>query len=120
MLVAMDFSVQVLVRGDHRLVYLVTGLVECPTPSYALTLRPTNEGIWDDPKIAALELSAAAPTGIIPEVITSVPVYYAGTDRVELETVGVRLTGDLQTENGERQILLPVPADVARLYQPAG
>lgn len=120
MIVAKDFSVQVLARGDQRLVYLVTGLVECPTPGYALTLRPTNEGIWDDPKVAALELSAAAPSGIVPAVIISVPFCYVGTDHVELETVGVRLTGDLESENGERQVSLPVPTDLARLYRPAG
>jgi hypothetical protein len=42
--------------GTERVITVVVE-GECPRTGYAVELKPTNEGVWDDPDVVALALA---------------------------------------------------------------
>jgi hypothetical protein len=60
--------------GDSRTVK-VTGSGECTQGGYSVRLEPTNEGVVDDPEVAALRLVIEAPEAGT-DVMTPVRVEY--------------------------------------------
>ncbi len=104
-LIAHDFAATLISRDEHRSSYEVQGFVTCPTADYRIELAPTNEGIVPTPESAMLLMVVTAPDGVVAEVITEVPVSYAGRDGAQLQTIGIRL-GDVRTSEGEKVIKL--------------
>jgi hypothetical protein len=79
-------------EGGSRIIHLV-GDGEAPTPGYELKLAPTNEGVWDDPDLAAVALEVTPPEGGVAEVITPTHV------EVDLQDPAIRIRID--TDWGE-------------------
>jgi hypothetical protein len=80
-------------EGEGRVI-MVSGDGECGTPDHELRLEPTNEGVVDDPEVAALRLVVIEPE-VGPEVMTP--------EHVETEIKGdpaIRVRID--TEEGSR------------------
>lgn len=56
--------------GDEARTIRLVGDGEAPTPGYELKLVPTNEGVWDDPDVAAVGLKVKEPHGEVAQVVT--------------------------------------------------
>lgn len=53
----------------------ITATCQFPTPGYTVTLRPAQpQGV--NPAIYIMDRSVTAPSGLVPQVITDVPVHY--------------------------------------------
>lgn len=104
-LTAHDFVATVTSRDEHTTRYEVSGSVTCPTTGYNIKLAPTNEGPIPTPESAVLAMTVITPTSQETEVITEVPVSYAGRDGAELQTIGLRL-GEVRTPEGKNGIAL--------------
>ena len=57
---------------------LVTGQFVAPTPGYMLTVKEVEP--QRAATILALELTAEPPTGVVPQVVTTMPVDYSDPD----------------------------------------
>ena len=65
----------------------VQGACLCPTPKFELELKAGPPGTNPDDRL--LELTARAPTGPVPQIITSTPVSYEEPTDERYKTVSV-------------------------------
>lgn len=73
----------------------ITGQFVAPTPGYTVALSP--QASQDIVTIYKLDLNATPPSGIVPQVLTTIPVEYVDPDFHECP-YGVSVTFDEQTE----------------------
>lgn len=81
-------------REGERRRLRVEGRMECLTDGHRLELAPTNEGIYDDPKVIALRLRITEPENAT-EIISEEVVVWETTIDDEVETIRVRIDGTM-------------------------